>query len=269
MKHRCAGTTRNGDPCRNNAIPKSRFCYRHNEDGVSRGRRLVNFATNHPFFVMLSVFGSVVSIITAYWYLRDQTTSAYSGQLAPATFIHWKYLSVGNTRFAINGIDGAIFRDGELPLLSLRATNGQLLVSTVIFDSRGDMVAELKDNEWSVNKNAAYDRNYTSNALECRDNRGNVVLQVVSLGDTVHVAGVFRCRTGKSLTLAPAESGAEMEFSPPNKESTLKIRPIFDYPSSLHFGVCPGLDHLSQRVKDWSGFAYQLNSSVDICVQPK
>lgn len=69
--------------------------------------------------------------------------------------------------------------------------NNQLKVSTKIRDPNGHVVAELSQNEWKVNKNNSFDRNYTKNALEVKDSTGDVLLQVRFVEDRVQFQGKF------------------------------------------------------------------------------
>ncbi len=66
----------------------------------------------------------------------------------------------------------------------------------------------MVDNEWShQSRPAIFDRNYTDNAVEIRDSKGDVVLQAVDLGPAIYAAGVLRCRNGVSITIGPDPVG--------------------------------------------------------------
>ena len=190
--NQCNATTRSGGRCRNNAIPGYQSCFIASHGGrtASSSQRFLNALKNH-WFSALSIIASLITIIGFWLYLHDQQLNTQAGKIEGPTFQSQRYLSVGSARFIIDEPNGIFLKDGELPVLSLNERNGQLLVSTTIRDAKGDIVAEIKENEWAVNKNAAYDRNYPNDAFEVRDNRGRVALQVASLGDTIHVAGIF------------------------------------------------------------------------------
>lgn len=244
------------------------FCYltSHGAGGAPVLKRVVNAIVNHWLFVILSVVGSLASILSIMGYYADRPQAVFSGVLDARPIATRPYLSVGTTRFVVEEPNGVFLRDGDQPLLRFRLSNGALLVTATIFDAEGKLVAELHDNEWALNKNALYDRNYTPNVVECRDNRGRVALQVVHLGDTVHVAGTFRCRSGWTVVLGPVgEQGAVFDLRPPGTPNEYELPPLCRYPSAAHLGECPGVATLSSSVRHGPGPAYLLKGSLDIC----
>jgi hypothetical protein len=46
-----------------------------------------------------------------------------------------------------------------------------------------------------------FDRNYNDHVLEIKDSRGEVPPQVIDFGATVHIAGIFRCKNGWTVTM--------------------------------------------------------------------
>ncbi|MBV9962415.1 MAG: hypothetical protein JO072_09225, partial [Parafilimonas sp.] len=56
--------------------------------------------------------------------------------------------------------------------------NEQLLVTTTVTDSTGIQLATLTKNEWTVNPNGKFDRNFDDKAIEVKDEYGKIVLQV-------------------------------------------------------------------------------------------
>jgi hypothetical protein len=266
----CRGRTRDGSRCKNNAIPGTKSCYLASHGGytASPSRRVRNYIANHPLFLLLCAVGSVASVVALSWAYSDRLREAYEGLITAPRGAEMTYLAVGATRFTIEGPRGVFLRDGETPLLSLKLVNDALLVSTVIRDPAGNIVAELRDNEWSINRNAAFDRNYTKNVLECRDNQGRVTLQVVHFGNTIHVGGTFRCRNGWTTTLGPiGAGGALMDIRPPGETDRpeYQIPEICKYPSRLHFGDCPGVTELRGLVRHDAGTGYILKDALDIC----
>ena len=55
---------------------------------------------------------------------------------------------------------GPIFKIFDDNSLTIMTEDDQLKVSTIIRDHNGHVVAELSKNEWKVNKNNSFDRNY-------------------------------------------------------------------------------------------------------------
>lgn len=130
------------------------------------------------------------------------------------------------------------FNFGGTSLL-VEEVDGRLCVSTQIRDCDGKIIAELTKNEWSLGGSAIFDRNYTDDALEVRDQYGEVVFQVRLFPDRVQVQGKFVGVDGfGTAILGPAKKGEGSRIVrstlPEYKE--VRIEPIFRYPSSLHFG---------------------------------
>lgn len=265
---RCKAKTRTGDQCRNNAIRGTGFCYVSSHGAIKKSlfARVINYIGNHPLVGLLAL---VIGIFSLWLYIRDRTTSSMSGVLKSSETATRKYISVGSTRFIVDAPDDVLLRDGDRPILSLRSVNQKLLVTTEIRNSAGDLIAELKDNEWKLNRDLLFDRNYTSQALEVRDRAGKITLQVVDFGDTIHLAGIFRCRSGWTTVLAPAgEEGAVMDIKPPGEEPKYEIPPVCEYPSEQHFGLCPGIDSLSKLINhDPYGSAYRMGGSLNLCTK--
>lgn len=216
--------------------------------------------------VYATILSLVLGIVSLTYYILDKRRTALSGQLSSPHSATVKYLSVGSTRFIIDSPDGIFLKDGDMPILRMNLHDGELMVSTTIRDSNGKIVAELVDNEWQLNENNIFDRNYTDTALEVRDQAGNVTLQVVHFGDTIHLAGIFRCKNKWTNVFCPLpEGGAVIDIKPPGVEPEHSIQPIFKYPSERHFGICPGLESLEKTIVHGPGNAYRMGGALDIC----
>ncbi len=126
--------------------------------------------------------------------------------------------------------------------LVIENRDGQVEVSTKVKDREGTLIAELVRNEWSINKNTAYDRNYSTDALEVRDSTGDIVLQVRAAGDRIQLQGKFYGRNDKGVGIGKmigpdGKVGGCIEITGPERpEMRLHIEPIFKYPSSQHLG---------------------------------
>jgi hypothetical protein len=216
--------------------------------------------------VAVSLLAAVIGIVSYLDYVKDKRENAQAGVIMSPASAQVRYLSVGSARFKIDSPDGVFLKDRDLPVLTLSLKRGKLLVTTTIRDAKGEIVAELTNNEWRTNKNNIFDRNYTDNALEVRDQNGKVALQVVHFGDTIHLAGIFRCRSGWTNVFCPVpEGGAVIDIRPPGQEPQHSIAPIFEYPSELHFGSCPGIGSLEKIITHGPGNAYRLAGALGIC----
>lgn len=150
--------------------------------------------------------------------------------------------------------------------LTIWVDKGRLKVTTIVRNSKGEIIAEINANEWMINEQTKWDRNYNKNALEVKDDKGDIVLQVILGEGYVQLAGKFYSSTGEGfaigssrfseedvlkheqgeLKLIAAADGPQefkvgditgvIEVRPPGIPLELKIDPIFKYPSKLHLG---------------------------------
>jgi len=178
-----------------------------------------------------------ISITTSY---RDtnaennEKKAAMEGYLRPPTDSQGFTISLGGQLFKFPS--GLIFVDGNEPLLWITNKNGKLLVSANIFDEKGDLIAELRENEWQLNKALIFTRNYNDSALEVCKTDGKVVLQLVSIDNVINFLGILRCKNGAVFSVSRTEDGALIA------PWELNIPKIFEYPAGLHFGSCPGCE---------------------------
>lgn len=81
--------------------------------------------------------------------------------------------------------------------VKIKFVDGRLFVSTKIFDLDGKIVCEIIDNEWSLNSNNYYKRNYDSHAVEVIDQFDNVVLSAEMINQqTILVNGIINIKGG-------------------------------------------------------------------------
>lgn len=130
----------------------------------------------------------------------------------------------------------------------LKTEEGQIKLSMMIRDRTGKIVAEIDKNEWKVNPNNSFDRNYSKNALEVKDSYGDIILQVRLLKDRVQLQAKFYGRIGGYPNIKNChgvEIGIDkskenhpgvIHFLGPDAPSRLKFEPIFKYPSDHHLG---------------------------------
>lgn len=126
---------------------------------------------------------------------------------------------------------------------------GKSKVSTQIADRSGNIITELRRNEWKVAPPpGTWDRNYTDDALEVINAQGKVVLQVKVLPDRLQLQGEWWAPTcalrvivegpacGIRLLQIPEAYNAQIQFLPPERPNAHQIRRMFEYPSDLHLG---------------------------------
>jgi hypothetical protein len=199
---------------------------------------------------------AVVLILLAHW-ARPGLVPAYSGTLTPrqtaTLFFSSKgdgkttTLQIGESGVLLKGTGGEI---GAMlyPILQnsqfkVEIINGKAKISTRIMDESGNLIAEIIRNEWKVAPAKAWDRNYSDDALEVKDSRGYVVLQVRMLEDRVQLQGGWWWDMGPPngirrfwILKDPNKSGAQIQVHPKDDPNPCNIAPIFEHPGDQHLG---------------------------------
>jgi hypothetical protein len=187
---------------------------------------------------------------------REHNEQLYAGRLNPQGIINDGHLQPG-AQIQI-GRSHVIFMESVFPdalsamrgdRFTIEKIDGKLLVSTMIRDSSGSVLAELRRNEWKVAPPPkTWDRNYTDNALEVVNAEGYVVLQIKLLENIVQLQGSWwvdlGLPNGKRRVVIREAPPSEMQgnFSAqillcaPADVACGQIEPIFEYPSDLHLG---------------------------------
>jgi len=266
---RCMAKTVLGKPCKNSAKEGHRFCWLHCLSRTTNARWYQNSVVQALVAVVLAIFG-----IIATWYYgtngpparRESAKAAMAGALKVSQ--SGLVISAGGARFAVCDPNGVFLTDGSIPLVWLRRVNGKLMLSANIRNEKGELIAELKDNEWGLNKDLIFDRNYTDLAVEVRERSGRVVLQVANLGDVVYFAAILRCQNGREVGILNENGNAIFRFSGSQEKQGMKIIPIFEYPSERHLGSCPGYETLrtgSPARTNASQAMYMLTKPLNVC----
>lgn len=167
----------------------------------------------------------------------SKSSGLISGQLKNKSIIY-PVLKLGGASLMFTGQSGEpIFTIGKDPI-KIWIEDGQLKLSTIIRGEDGKIVAALDANEWKVNPNLIYDRNFDERAVEVIDEKGDVILQVQFDGEGAQFAGIFYLEDGWKVALGPAndKSGGIIEKRPPNEKLTISFERLFKYPSDSHRG---------------------------------
>jgi hypothetical protein len=259
---RCEGKTIKGDQCKNNAIKGKLFCYlaAHGGGNAKSLPRSINWIGNR--IKDLSIFGLILALIAMWWAYIDSKKTAESGILKPSLNSN-PVIALGGAQLIIKRPDHVFICDGKQPLLSIKQENGRLFVSAEIRNPQGQLIAEVHDNEWKINKAEIFDRNYNENAFEVRGKDGDVIFQAVAVNNVIYISGEFRGRNGKGLLLLkePNGQGGLIDILGPNEKRRFEIAPLFEYPSDLHFGVCTGFFNV-QLISMDTGHGYVLTNFV-------
>ena len=122
---------------------------------------------------------------------------------------------------------------------------GGLRVSATAISTDGKVVAQIVNNEWEINPNNYFKKNFDEAALEVIDETGLPVLQVLFLDrKAVKVTGLFdagediQCVTDLGFVFSKRDSLQEHEGDV--RALLLEQQKIFQYPSSLYFGERAG-----------------------------
>ena len=174
----------------------------------------------------------------------------YIGVLLSPTAGIYPEIEIGNsgTIFQFAGENGTpLFTFAKKSHLTIEIEQGRMKVTTLIHDRTGAVVAELVKNEWKVAPPPrTWDRNYSEDALEVKDDTGDIVLQVRMIQGRVQMQAVYydAPNSGTVFVENPGpEKGAVIDFFRPDKPERLKIKPIFRYPSEHHLGKFAQLEH--------------------------
>jgi len=183
---------------------------------------------------------------------QEERKKAYTGRLQPEKKIlfsgkdHiYRDLEIGDSGALLRnvGLEGTpIFHFIEVNDIVIEVEDGQLKLSTKIRDKKGQIIAEIIKNEWKVNPQNSWDRNYSQNSLEVRDTTGDIVLQVKLVEDRLQFQAKLYDSTGRGFAIGksfgPEKRGGIIEQTNPNHPNLIivSIKPMFKYPSELHLG---------------------------------
>ena len=157
-----------------------------------------------PLLIGCALISAGCLVVLGYW-IRPALVPAYTGILEPEKPISLLYstktegripkLRIGPSNVFIAG-DAPGFVSMLFPALSkaqftVEAIDNEMRVSTRVADESGNLIAELIRNEWKVNPNGSWDRNYSADALEVKDAQGQVILQVRAFLDHIQIQGMW------------------------------------------------------------------------------
>lgn len=137
------------------------------------------------------------------------------------------------------GPNSGLWQVGKVNLgnaLSIEQENGKIKLSAKIRNDKGIQIAELTDNEWSLNPNQIYDRNFNDKSLEIIDLNGNVILQVLYENDIIQLQCVLYDENGGGIAFWCDNTGAKSVMGNIASSLPIPIERMFLYPSKLHLG---------------------------------
>jgi hypothetical protein len=199
--------------------------------------------------VLLAVAFMGVLGPTAYDQWREERAAAQEGDLPGAGMIFTDGLKRGFPMVQIG--KGTIFvmtPDGVSDIFPFFKDSGVKiewgkkgpLLTTVVRDRNGNLVAEVKKNHWKIYPLFSADKNYTKDALEVQDSAGHVVLQVRILSGTIQIQGEWWDTQGsgvRMMQLPDPKAGSQVvRMNRQNQHNDALLEPMFEYPSKDRWG---------------------------------
>ncbi len=249
-KRLCEAKRADGKPCEKYARQGSKYCSSHKDQEHWYERPRLKAVLNVG--VMIGVLSLIVTVVIALLQRRvrkaTEARSALSGEFKPAEdpcSPHALRLLFAGNEMTVGKVRG----EGRIPIVGLFGAielafkEGSVLVSAKVVSPDGRITASIKDNEWQVNPNNHFDRNYDKSALEVRDAQSGVaVLQVEFLDKaTLRLAGLFgdgdgyTCVTDSGSQGIPDPNGMVARASK-TRDALRDLEFIFRYPSDRHLG---------------------------------
>ncbi|MDA2912964.1 hypothetical protein MYX77_03210 [Acidobacteriia bacterium AH_259_A11_L15] len=220
---------------------------------------LTPFLMKLPLFVKVALAVGITGFASASFYYpvvemwREEKANALTGQLRPKRDkqrhddVVFQIGPNAKAWFTWTGAQNTPQFAGLGNHIQLgRNEAADLVVNTVIKDREGNLIVEIIDNEWRVSS-AAWEKNYTDDALEVKDGRGRVVFQLRLLPDRAEFQVEWWDGHGNGVRIV------QQKDRPDSPESDKKgfvivimtplfhpddpaIQPIFKYPSRKYFG---------------------------------
>jgi hypothetical protein len=102
--------------------------------------------------------------------------------------------------------------NGDSMPVSIKLLNGKILLNSKFYNLDDEIVGEIIDNNWAVNSNSLFMRNYDDNAIEVIDNYDVVVMQVRMEANSIIINGIVHC--GNLIFICNENSSYNLDKSP-------------------------------------------------------
>jgi hypothetical protein len=188
------------------------------------------------------VLGTGLEFVCLYPLRREEKASAIRGHIEAPTGL----LPTEVPKFEIGDSGSILGYSGPTgkPIIAaweselvLKNNNGELLVSARVKDRNGNMIVEIKDNEWRVSQNnaVAWEWNYDDTALEVKDGTDRVVFQIKSAWHRYQIQGEWRNDRGEvGVVRKDPETGHGLLWNVDAGSALYRkspIVPMFRYPA--------------------------------------
>jgi hypothetical protein len=100
--------------------------------------------------------------------------------------------------------------------MTIYVSDFKYFITATVNDLQGNLLIQIQDNAWHVNRNAIHKFNYDDNGLEVIDREGHVAISI-DFGGTIYVQGIIPCTsTSLGYYVLP-------EFSPTYTEGVFQL----------------------------------------------
>jgi hypothetical protein len=115
--------------------------------------------------------------------------------------------------------------------------SGELQISAVFRSPDQKVVAQMIANEWELNPNNYFKRNYNDTCLEVINEYNVPQLQIIiRSGDVVLLRGIVPATEGKFWMLDSVGALLDSVSDLATTSKSLKLKPLFKYPAESHLG---------------------------------
>jgi hypothetical protein len=175
--------------------------------------------------ISLLALSSVIAILNNFHAFAKDPSSQQVGTLKPKYSRTYKdsdesYSGVGidqNSQiFVVQMSNGVVFQPlGRYAPFSIRKKNDELLISVIIHSLDGKVIAKIIDNEWELNPNNYFRKNFDRSALEVIDEYDIPVLQVEYLDEKrIKIGGIFHLEEKEISEIYPDFPSTPREVNP-------------------------------------------------------
>lgn len=201
---------------------------------------------------LILVAGMGLEFIVLYPLWREEKAMATTGELEVDNSEDFDSLPIISFGPEGDGVSWSWSGPKDEPLMNIwgdrviiRKVDGKIMLTTHVRDQDGKIVVDIDDNKWRVSPQSgiSWDKNYSENALEVMDGRGQIVFQVVLVPNVVRIQGEWWTEDKRGARiLRPYPFDREkvgpvfVTLSPQSHPQEPHIEPIFRYPSREHWG---------------------------------
>lgn len=174
---------------------------------------------------ILLVLSFIVGIVNNFHTFAQDPSSQQVGTLEPKYSRTYRgsdksYTSVvmdqSSQVFTVQMSEGVVVQPlGRYAPFSIRRANNGLLISAIVHSLDGKVVAKIQDNEWVLNPNNYFRKNFDRSALEVIDEYDIPVLQVEYLDESkIKIGGLFRLEEKETSEIYPDFPSTPKEINP-------------------------------------------------------